>query len=67
MGFHDNHLCQEFHVEDVRQHVLKRVVVAPNSPYRILYELRREGRLDYKVLNRRQSLYRFIYRKGVFE
>lgn len=50
---------QEFHVEDLRRHVLQHVVVAPNSPYRIMYELQREKKLSYTVVNRRQSLYRF--------
>lgn len=34
--------------------------VAPNSPTRILQLMRQEGLLDYKVLNRRQSLYQVL-------
>jgi hypothetical protein len=32
--------------------------VAPDSPSRILRQLRREGAVGYVVVNRRQSLYR---------
>jgi len=51
---------KQFHAEDLRRFVLKHApAVAPNSPYRILYELKREGRLNYKVISRSQSLYQF--------
>jgi ribosomal protein S25 len=50
-----------FHVDDLRQHVLGQVAqIAPDSPGRILRLLRERGRLDYIVLNRRQSLYLFM-------
>jgi hypothetical protein len=51
---------REFHVDTMRKFVILRVgKVAPDSPGRVLRELRLEGRLDYSVLNRRQSLYKF--------
>lgn len=34
--------------------------VAPDSPSRILRELRRQGRVDYEVVSRRASLYRVV-------
>ena len=40
------------------------VRIAPDSPGRILRELRLNGRLDYVVLNRRQSLYQFRARRN---
>lgn len=49
-----------FHVDELREYVLDRVVqIAPDSPGRILRELRLVGQLNYVVLNRRQSLYQF--------
>jgi hypothetical protein len=34
--------------------------VAPDSPSRILRELRKQGRVDYIVVNRAASLYRVV-------
>lgn len=49
-----------FHVEDLRRYVLQRVpAIAPDSPGRILRELRLNGLVDYVVINRRASLYQF--------
>ena len=49
-----------FHIEDLREYVIEREPgIAPDSPGRILRELRLQGRLNYVVLNRRQSLYQF--------
>jgi hypothetical protein len=51
---------QQFHAEELRQFVLsRRPNTAPDSPNRILRLLRQEGRLDYQVVSRRLSLYRF--------
>lgn len=50
----------DFHVEELRQFVLDNVPeIAPDSPGRILRELRLQGIIDYIVVNRRASLYRF--------
>ena len=60
MAFHEVKWGQEFHVEDLRRYVRGQVPgIAPDSPGRILRELRLRGELDYVVVNRRQSLYRF--------
>jgi hypothetical protein len=60
LEFWGNKGGREFHVEELRQYVLTRVpLIAPDSPGRILRELRLQGALDYIVTNRRQSLYRF--------
>jgi hypothetical protein len=34
--------------------------VAPGSPERILRQLRQQGELNYKVVSRRQSLYKVV-------
>lgn len=35
-------------------------IIAPASPSRILRDMRAQGLLNYEVVHRRQSLYRFI-------
>ncbi len=60
MDFAEDHAGERFHVEELRRYVEDRMPdVAPDSPGRILRELRLEGRIDYVVINRRQSLYQF--------
>jgi hypothetical protein len=52
-----------FHVETLRRFVRHYYPdIAPDSPGRILRQLRLEGRLDYVVLHRRMSLYVFCTR-----
>ena len=49
-----------FRAEELRDYVIERVSgIAPDSPGRILRELRLIGRINYVVINRRQSLYQF--------
>ncbi len=53
--------CREnyiFRMEDLTLYVQARMKVAPDSPGRILRELRRKGYLNYRVLSRRNSLYK---------
>ena len=58
--FARDHAGQMFHVEQLRRYCLAHECnIAPDSPGRILRELRLEGKLDYVVLNRRKSLYQF--------
>lgn len=58
MDFARAFVGQQFHADDLRRYVIGTMPeVAPDSPGRILRELRLEGRLDYVVLNRRLSLY----------
>jgi hypothetical protein len=60
LTFARKHAGQKFHVDQLRRYVRRHVPdIAPDSPGRILRELRLEGRLHYVVLNRRQSLYQF--------
>jgi hypothetical protein len=60
MAFYQNNAGKEFHAEDLRQYVLRAAPgIAPGSPDRILRELRLEGKINYVVLNRRESRYQF--------
>ena len=60
MAFSRLHAGEQFHVEELRVFVRGHLpLIAPDSPGRILRELRLQGRLDYVVINRRQSLYQF--------
>ena len=46
---------------DLNAHVNTRVgLVAPDSPGRILRDLRKKQRLDYLVVSRKSSLYEFV-------
>ena len=52
--------CREnyiFHMKDLTLYVQARVEVAPDSPGRILRDLKRRGFLHYKVICREKSLY----------
>jgi hypothetical protein len=42
---------------ELAEFVASAVQVAPDSPGRILRQLRRAGRVDYRIVNRAQSLY----------
>jgi hypothetical protein len=56
---------RQFHMEDLRRFVVDRQGhLAPASCDRILRQLRREQRILYEVVNRRQSLYRLIQVAG---
>jgi hypothetical protein len=61
MEFHSLHAGESFHVEELRVFVRDQVPdIAPDSPGRILRALRLEGRLNYIIINRRDSLYQFV-------
>lgn len=51
-----------FHMEDLVRYVEVRLdePVAPDSPGRIMRDLRQKGVLNYEVLSRSQSLYKII-------
>lgn len=49
-----------FRVAELHEHVRAALSVAPASADRILRDLRRAGSLDYRVLNRRESLYEIL-------
>ena len=54
--------CHEFHMDQLTEYVQANLAeaLAPDSPGRILRQLRKVGRLEYIVLNRQQSLYKFL-------
>jgi hypothetical protein len=61
LEFHDSWgYDRPFHADDLRNFVIGHAQVAPASADRILRDLRQRGLLDYKIVNRRQSLYQFV-------
>ncbi len=51
----------DFYAFELQAYILHRCGnVAPASADRVLRELRKQGRLNYVVLNRRKSLYRAV-------
>jgi hypothetical protein len=51
---------REFHMEELRSYVtISTGLIAPASADRVLRHLRQRGLIDYEVVNRAQSLYRF--------
>jgi len=56
-----------FHAKDLVQYVQERYPVAPNSPCRILQILKKEGKINYEVLSRSQSLYRMLSKEKEVE
>jgi len=52
---------QEFHMEDLRDYLRQQSCnFAPDSPSRVLRQLRLAGCVDYVITNRRQSAYRVM-------
>lgn len=50
-----------WHADDLRRHVASVVgPVSPASPDRVLRQLRQTRLLDYRVINRAQSLYEWV-------
>jgi hypothetical protein len=59
LNFVRNNRC--FNAEALRNDVEAEVGhVAPNSPYRIMYELKRQGKINYRVLSRSRSEYEIL-------
>lgn len=59
LTFFKHHKGLEFHADELRQFVIQSVPfsVAPGSPDRIMRDLRQDGLIDYRVIDRRNSLY----------
>jgi hypothetical protein len=58
----------QFHIDELRQFVEAHTgPIAPDSPGRILRQLRKRGIVSYEIVNRSQSLYRInhLQRQGV--
>lgn len=54
--------AKTFHAVELASHVLAQVPeTSPDSPSRILRDLRTSGALGYRVLSRRQSLYEITF------
>jgi hypothetical protein len=55
----------EFYIKELAEYVAIRHVVAPNSAYRVMYEMRKLGRINYEMVSRRQSRYRALPRMEI--
>jgi hypothetical protein len=56
---------RQFHADELRKYVLQEVgITAPGSADRILRDLRQRKLIDYKVVNRHESLYETLWIKG---
>jgi len=52
---------EQFHMEQLLLYIQGNLgMIAPDSPGRILRQLRQQGLLNYTVVSRRQSLYRVV-------
>ena len=53
-----------FLADDLREFVINKVgsYLAPASPDRVLRDLRKRGRLDYRVISRSESKCEFVWR-----
>lgn len=58
LEFCADHLGQQFYMRELESFVSTRVPGAPDSPSRILRDLRQSNHIDYVVVSRSQSLYR---------
>lgn len=57
----------EFHADDLRRFVEARVgLSAPGSADRVLRSLRAQGRINYDVISRSRSLYRWTLKETLF-
>lgn len=50
----------QFHAGDLRDFIAEETLTAPASADRVLRHLRKIGLVNYKVINRKMSLYEFI-------
>jgi hypothetical protein len=66
LGFFEGKVGVEFHVAELLTYVRTRVPdLAPDSPGRIMRDLRAKNLISYEVVNRRDSLYRILPVKTV--
>jgi len=57
--FEDRVAGFEFHMGELQRYVGAKAQVSPDSPSRILRDLRKKGILDYEIISRPKSHYRF--------
>jgi len=48
----------EFHAADLHKFVAAHETVAPDSPIRVMRDMKQQGQINYTLLSRRGSLYR---------
>lgn len=51
---------RKFAMRELHDYIFRKTQIAPASPDRILRQLRLDGECDYRVVNRRKSLYEII-------
>lgn len=51
---------KQFHMRELHDYIFQATQIAPASPDRILRQLRLKGKCNYKVLDRRASLYEVL-------
>lgn len=52
---------RRFYADELRSFIAAKIgLVAPGSPDRIMRDLRQKGRIDYRVVNRSESLYEIL-------
>jgi hypothetical protein len=62
--FQERRPGKRFHMEDLMEYVRARVPnIAPDSSSRIMRDLRQKGRINYRVVSRRNSLYEILEMK----
>lgn len=48
-----------FHMKDLTDFVISNMMVAPDTPGRILRDMKKKGKVNYSLLSRAKSLYQF--------
>lgn len=64
LEFCRRHKGRQFTGDELRSYVSLRHIFAPESPGRILRELKKRGDVDYELVSRAASLYRVISVRG---
>lgn len=49
-----------FHMEELQLYIRERFPTAPDSPSRVMRDLRQRSLINYKVISRRDSLYEIL-------
>jgi hypothetical protein len=62
LRMHNTPMHDTWHADDLRKHVVAKTgIAAPASADRVLRDLRQRGIINYRVINRSQSLYKTLY------
>lgn len=58
--FQRSQKTNSFHMKDLTDFVLGNMMVAPDTPGRIMRDMKKRGKVNYVLISRSQSLYRFV-------